>query len=166
MPLRPRTGSTSGDKALNSELLINVGVWGPGPTKQSAFIEVNRQIEKKTRELFGVKCLYARAYYTEEEFWQIYDKSWYDETRKKYNATTLPTVYEKTKTDLAPSHEGRIRDTWPFPGVYGAMSALLAVYSPLRGDYVLEKQGRALRWYQLPLLVLFAIVVRFISRWM
>lgn len=165
MPLRPRTGSTVGDEALSSELLINVGLWGPGPRKQSSFIEVNRQIEKKTRALFGVKCLYARAYYTEEEFWQIYDKTWYDEMRKKYNATTLPTVYEKTKTDLEPSDEGSIWDVWPIPGAYGAASALLSVYSPFRGEYVLEKERR-LKWYQLPMLVLFAIIVRFISRWM
>lgn len=164
MPLRPRTGSIIGDEALSSELMINVGLWGPGPTKQQSFIEVNRQIEKKTREYSGIKCLYARAYYTEEEFWQVYDKTWYDEMRNNYNATTLPTVYEKTKTDLNPAEEGGIWDIWPVPGVYGAASAMLSIYSPFRGDYVLQKQGRALKWYQLPLLVIFAVVLRLLSR--
>ena len=166
MPLRPRTGSAVGDQALNTELIINVGLWGPGPTNQQSFVKANRQIEKKTRELHGVKCLYARAYYTEEEFWQVYDKNWYDEMRKKYNATALPTVYEKVKSDLTPADEGGIWDVWPIPGVYGAMSALLAVYSPFRGDYVLEKQGRMLKWYQIPFLAVFVIVLRLLSRWM
>jgi Delta24-sterol reductase len=166
IPLRPRTGSADGDMALNSELMINVGLWGPGPTHQQSFIEANRQIEKKTRDLFGIKCLYARAYYTEDEFWQIYDKTWYDETRQKYSATTLPTVYDKTKTDLTATDEGGIWDVWPVAGVYGALSAMLAVYGRSKGDYVLERQGRVLKWYQVPLLMMFAIVLHFISRWM
>ena len=167
MPLRPRTGSSLGDKALSSELLINVGIWGPSPTKkQSSFIEVNRRLEKKTRESYGLKCLYARAYYTEEEFWQIYDKSWYDELRLKYNATSLPTVYDKIKTNLAPSDEGEMWNFWPVPGLYGALSAVLSVYSPFKRDYVLEKQGRMLRWFQLPMLVVFAVIVRFVSKYM
>lgn len=166
MPLRPRTGSADGDKALNSELIINVGLWGPGTTHQQSFIEANRQIEKKTRALSGIKCLYARAYYTEDEFWQVYDKTWYDEMRQKYNATTLPTVYDKTRTDLTATDEGGLWEVWPVAGVYGALSALLAVYGPSKRDYVLESQGRVLKWYQVPLLVLFAIVLRFISRLM
>jgi len=84
--------------------------------------------------------------------------------RNKYNATTLPTVYDKTKTELSPAEAGGIWDVWPVPGVYGAASAMLTVYSPFRGDYVLEKQGRALKWYQLPLLVIFAVVLRLLSR--
>ena len=167
MPLRPRTGSSIGDKILSSDLLINVGVWGFGTNKQSSFIEINRRIEKKTRESYGVKCLYARAYYTEQEFWQIYDKTWYTELRLKYNATTLPTVYDKIKTDLTSREdEGQMWDFWPVPGVYGALSAMLSVYSPFKRDYVLEKQGRMLRWYQLPMLVVFAVVVQFISKYM
>ena len=56
MPLRPRTGSSLGDKALSSELLINVGIWGPSPTKkQSSFIEVNRRLEKKTRGIIWLE---------------------------------------------------------------------------------------------------------------
>lgn len=40
--------------------------------------------------------LYAHAYYTEEEFWQVYDKGWYEKLREKYYANEIfPTVWQK-----------------------------------------------------------------------
>jgi delta24-sterol reductase len=41
------------------------------------------------------KCLYAHAYYTEEEFWDIYDEGKYKGLRTKYHAESLPSVYGK-----------------------------------------------------------------------
>ena len=46
------------------------------------FVEVNRSIEAKTNELGGKKWFYAYSYYSEAEFWQIYDKKWYDKLWK------------------------------------------------------------------------------------
>lgn len=54
-------------------ILLNVGVWGPGSTSPPKFVETNRNIEQKVRELSGMKWLYAHTYYTEDEFWSIYD---------------------------------------------------------------------------------------------
>lgn len=125
---------------------VNVGVWGPGPTTYPKFVEVNRQLEDKVRELGGIKWLYAQAYYTEEEFWEIYDKNWYDALREKYRATHLPTVYQKVKVDLSsvsPKAEtwhdwlkGMVWNMWPVSGVYGVLKVLY------EREYLLGKQSR------------------------
>lgn len=80
--------------------LFFVGVYGCGPRDLKAFYELNRKLEQRSAELLGVKLLYARTYYTEEEFWSIYDKDVYLEMRKKYKAENLPTVYDKLKADM------------------------------------------------------------------
>lgn len=82
---------------------VNVGVWGPGSRSFSKFITQNRQLESKVRELGGIKWLYAKAFYTQDEFEAIYDQTSYNELRKKYGAEHLPSVYEKTRTDLTRS---------------------------------------------------------------
>jgi FAD/FMN-containing dehydrogenase len=65
---------------------INVGFYGSVPTtkahKKGYF---NKLVEKKTAELGGIKMLYSDAYYTENEFWKIYDKKTYDALKQKYD---------------------------------------------------------------------------------
>ena len=55
----------------------------------------------------GRKVLYAHAYYSEAEFWQVYDRPSYQTLRQQYHAeATFPDVLAKTSTplpDLAPS---------------------------------------------------------------
>lgn len=85
---------------LNTDMVINVGIWGiaqkPSPDD---FKTRNRQIEKQVRRLGGRKVLYAHAYYTPSEFWQIYDHHWYSQLRRKYRATTVfPDIFDKTYT--------------------------------------------------------------------
>ena len=121
-----------GDDKTNT--FTNVGVWGKGPTNYLRFIEVNRQLEQKVRELGGIKWLYAQAFYTEDEFWSIYDRGWYDELRKRYHATHLPNVYQKVRVDLLKAYDGKqnwtewtkslIWNTWPVSGVYGVLKTL------------------------------------------
>ncbi|GAB7351214.1 hypothetical protein MBLNU459_g1651t1 [Dothideomycetes sp. NU459] len=79
--------------------LLNIGIWGPGPRDRASFISANRRIEAKTRDLGGLKCLYAHSYYTEDEFWAIYDKGMYDNLRHKYHATLIPSIFEKATTN-------------------------------------------------------------------
>jgi delta24-sterol reductase len=81
--------------------IFAVGVYGRGPTDQEAFVELNRKLELRSAELLGAKLLYARTYYTEDEFWMIYDKDVYNEMRKKYKAETLPSVFDKLKADMS-----------------------------------------------------------------
>ena len=137
-------GTKREDGTSGEEDLLNVGVWGPGPTNQAAFVKINRELEAKVRELSGVKWLYAQAFYTEDEFWDIYDRKGYEALREKYHATSLPTIYEKVRIDLSKKeNDGRgpikawlreiVLSTWPLSGVYG-------VYKTIVGsDYLLAK---------------------------
>lgn len=134
------------------EFLLNVGVWGMGSTDRGEFISQNRLIEQKVSELSGLKCLYAHAYYTEDEFWGIYDRKAYEALREKYNATTLPTIYDKVKTDLSPGGEllgekkkdlsvgewvrGVFWGIWPLSGLYGVYRAMVG------GEYLLRRGMR------------------------
>ncbi|EWC46584.1 hypothetical protein DRE_04071 [Drechslerella stenobrocha 248] len=130
------------------EYLLNFGVWGPaGPTARrniQSFIDVNRRLEHKVDSLGGKKWLYAQTYYTEDEFWSIYNKQEYDALRQKYHATYLPSVYDKVKTDLV-AEQRRIEaswaawlsalfwGTWPLSGLYGVLAVVFG------GDYLLPK---------------------------
>jgi Delta24-sterol reductase len=115
------------------EMMLNFGVWGPGPTKRDEFVAWNRAFEKKVHELGGQKWLYAHTYYSEEEFDEIYDRSEYDALREKYRATYLPTVYDKVKVDIEQEKTGLFWSIWPLAGLFG-------VYKAMRGgDYLLPK---------------------------
>jgi hypothetical protein len=85
-------------RICGAELAIDIEVWGPGPKNFPSFVAKNRGLEQKVKELGGQKWLYAHSYYTEDKFWDIYDKGDYDAVRAKYHAETLPTVYQKVKS--------------------------------------------------------------------
>ncbi len=81
---------------LKTDLVINVGVWGEAHQDFSRFVKLNRELESYVGILGGRKVLYAHAYYSQEEFWRIYDYDWYKNLRSKYFAnTTFPNIYEK-----------------------------------------------------------------------
>lgn len=82
---------------IESGLLIDVGIWGQTDKFLEDPIKTNRDFEKFSKEHKARKMLYAHAYYSREEFWQIYDKNWYESLRKKYFADkAFPDVWEKT----------------------------------------------------------------------
>lgn len=80
---------------FDSDMSLNIGVWGPRIVDHENFVATNKAIEHKLMKLGGKKWMYAHTYYTESEFWRIYDKRWYTALRTAYRATTLPTMYEK-----------------------------------------------------------------------
>jgi Delta24-sterol reductase len=134
------------------QMLLNIGVWGPGSPDHDTFVMQNRAIEQKLRELGGLKWMYARAYYTEDEFWQIYNRQYYEALRVKYDATTLPSVYDKIKVDLTSRRQPQgiwsawplsqvpeFWDIWPMSGVYGALRAAVGYYTPYGKEYILAK---------------------------
>ncbi|KAJ6189947.1 hypothetical protein N7519_004855 [Penicillium mononematosum] len=153
-PLPPGSaGGLEGDpadgKGVNTQLL-NFGIWGPAATTDEAcFVAQNRQLEHKVHSLGGKKWLYAHTYYTEDEFWSIYNKPGYDSLRARYHAQHLPSLYEKVRvreSDLPGPHRGEFEsgwkgsvkralwNVWPFCGLYG-------VYKAWRGgDYLLQKE--------------------------
>ncbi|KAL1900429.1 hypothetical protein Cpir12675_000895 [Ceratocystis pirilliformis] len=116
------------DKNGNAIPMLNVGVWGMGPKDIYQCAHRNRDLEMKAVELRGRKVLYAHAYYTQEEFWKIYGKDWYDDLRKKYKATSLPTVYDKVKVSVEEFKQSSImtqlRMQWPLTGFLGVVHAL------------------------------------------
>jgi len=96
-PIKPEIRSPLQCNGIKSEILFNIGVYGLRVEPYEKFIQANRQIESKTSDLGGKKWFYAHNYYTESEFWKIYDKKWYDNLRKKYKAETLPNIFERTR---------------------------------------------------------------------
>ncbi|PGG99108.1 hypothetical protein GX51_06448 [Blastomyces parvus] len=135
--MHPKWVLDSASSPTSDELQINVGLWCPGPSSADAFVKVNRAIEEKVSALRGTKWLYAHTYYTEEEFWDIYDRQWYEGLREKYGATYLPDVYEKVRVkkqgQAAGEGEGGVLarltgwvwGIWPLAGVYGVMSTMV-----------------------------------------
>ncbi|EYE90844.1 FAD-binding oxidoreductase [Aspergillus ruber CBS 135680] len=110
------------------EMLLSLGIWGPGPGTGEEFVEFNRSVERKVHALGGQKWLYARTYYTEEEFWSIYDREYYERLRRKYHATYLPTLYEKVRVRMA---GGQWMELWPLRGLYGL------IHSAVQTEYLL-----------------------------
>ncbi|KAI8938734.1 hypothetical protein NX059_004601 [Plenodomus lindquistii] len=137
---------------VKDEILLDVGIWDMGPDNAHEFIKLNREFEAKVTELGGMKCLYAHAYYTEDEFWDIYDEKKYMELRRKYHAESLPSVYDKVKVDLQGVVGGkqtqraqtwsewayqRFWQTWPLGGLYGVASATKGLL--VQSDFLLKK---------------------------
>lgn len=94
-PMLPDTTSPFQLNNLKTKSIINVGVWGANIPDYNNFIKTNRLIERKVLEMGGKKWSYAHSYFTEEEFWSMYDKKYYLQVRNKYNASLMPTIYDK-----------------------------------------------------------------------
>ncbi|KOC12057.1 putative 24-dehydrocholesterol reductase [Aspergillus flavus AF70] len=137
-PVRTTTTHVSGLMAQQRDqpdpdrhdMMLSVGVWGPGPKSKKNFVDFNRKLEKVVHMVGGQKWLYARTYYTEEEFWSIYDRDTMDGLRQKYHTSYLPGLYQKVK--IQPEEVVRQRswtsklgdwvwNRWPISGVYGLM---------------------------------------------
>ncbi|KAJ4258099.1 hypothetical protein NW762_008239 [Fusarium torreyae] len=126
-----------------SQPMLNIGVWGWGPSNPEEFVAKNRALEKKLAELRGRKWLYAHTYYTEEAFWDLYDRPWYQALRQRYFATTLPTVYDKVRKAGTLSEEKNeyqwdlsLLGKWPIGGLYGMWLALSS------GDIGLHRRAK------------------------
>jgi delta24-sterol reductase len=126
--------------------MLNIGLWGWGPKDPDAFIAANQDLERRLRELGGMKWFYSQAYYSEEDFWQMYDREWYEGLRKKYHAEYLPNVWEKIRVDvqkerleLKTSWKLWFLRIWPFAGIFGLYKATRSgdwrIPKTLRFDY-------------------------------
>ncbi len=94
-PLRTDITSQFIPSHLKTPLAINIGLWGGLMPSYDEFLRNNHAVEQKVAELGGKKWFYAHAYYREDKFWKIYDKSSYTLLRNKYHAQYLPTIYDK-----------------------------------------------------------------------
>ncbi|KAK4547270.1 hypothetical protein LTR36_000925 [Oleoguttula mirabilis] len=139
------TGLKKGSGGQAEQQMLNIGLWGEGPPVREDFVAANRDIERKLKELHGMRWLYAQTYHEKSEFWADFDKDWYDELRVKYGAEGLPSVFEKvraSKGELGETGEGQtwaqwVGSFWPLPGLVGLRKAVQS------GDYV---EARSSRW--------------------
>ena len=79
------------------ELYVNFGFWDvvtervPRPPGYR-----NRMIEQRVRELGGLKSLYSDSYYSEDEFWSVFDRPAYVALKARYDPHgALPDLYAK-----------------------------------------------------------------------
>lgn len=108
--------------------LLNVGLWGFSRAgwPYDNWVKLNHSIEAKLRELAGMKWLYGANLQTEDEFWSQFDRRWYDDLRKKYHASGLPTVYDKVETDPSKGRmvlknatfKQAVTSWWPLGGIH------------------------------------------------
>lgn len=139
--LHPHCHETEADgKTLKP--MLNVGLWGFGPAEHDRFVAKNRELERKLHELGGMKWLYAHAYYKEGEFWEMFDRQWYDGLRKKYKAESLPSVWDKVK--VHPNASSQAVDSpwatwalqfWPLSGIWGIRKAIES------GEYLIARNS-------------------------
>jgi FAD/FMN-containing dehydrogenase len=81
------------------ELYVNFGFWDFVVTdKDPAKGYYNSLIERQLAKIGGSKGLYSESFYTEDEFWKIYDQPTYRQLKNKYDAQAkLKDLYEKIK---------------------------------------------------------------------
>ncbi|KAJ3939851.1 uncharacterized protein N0V96_009839 [Colletotrichum fioriniae] len=119
---------------------VNVRLWGPktirgpddipdrdDPEAFARFIRDNKMIEQATRDLGGTKVVYGNNYYTEEEFWRIYNKKFYDDLRDKWGAAGLPSLWDKLGNPN-PTYEEQ------------PSSSKVVMKTLLKRDYLLKKK--------------------------
>ncbi|KAF1947317.1 FAD binding domain-containing protein [Clathrospora elynae] len=141
---KPYDGAVGGEQSgvYNGEY-INVGVWAPYPSSEVEYVRANREMEAKMRELGGLKWLYSRVFYTEDEWWQVYNKREYDKLRAKFNATSLPTIWDKVKDrgrkeELGTGLKGLLKRIVISNAL---LSGLYGIYKAIKGgDYMLKKK--------------------------
>lgn len=109
--------------------LLNIGLWGFGPSRPAEFIAKNRDLETKLNDLGGMKWLYAHTYYPEDDFWARFDRKWYEQLREKYAATGLPSVWHKVRVVTGNKNNDnfwfhRLVRYWPIGGLWGIWQSI------------------------------------------
>jgi FAD/FMN-containing dehydrogenase len=67
-------------------LYVNFGFWNViRNRKKMEPGHYNRLVEKKVNDLGGMKSLYSDAYYSPEQFWNIYNKDEYFSLKNRYD---------------------------------------------------------------------------------
>lgn len=123
---------------------INIGVWGPYPSSEIEYVRMNRALEDKVSQLGGLKWLYSRVFYTEDEWWRIYDKEEYNKLREKYHALSLPNIWDKLKDRGRRDNNERGMKGWLKRIIKSnaLLSGLYGVYKAVRGgDYLLKRKS-------------------------
>jgi FAD/FMN-containing dehydrogenase len=78
-------------------IYVNFGFWDvvTDPVKRPEGYR-NRRIEREVERLGGLKSLYSDSYYTEDQFWRLFDRTAYARLKARYDpAQRLPDLYAK-----------------------------------------------------------------------
>ncbi len=76
------------------KLYVNFGFWDVIKSPHDGYH--NLKVEKMVKTLQGKKSLYSSSYYSDEEFWELYNKSAYYRLKSKYDSVNaFPGLYEK-----------------------------------------------------------------------
>lgn len=139
--LHPHFSETGAD-GQTLKPMLNVGVWGFGPAQHDIFVAKNRELERKLREFGGMKWLYAHTYYSENEFWENFNRQWYDNMRRKYKAESLPSIWHKVKVDPNAQDQAANKSWgswalqfWPLGGLWGIRKAIES------GEYLIARNS-------------------------
>ncbi len=82
-----------------SEDVLNVGLYGI-PAISAPMEQITKALERHTYAHKGRKVLYSRSYYTQQEFWKIYDWNAYQSLREKAKANNVwPDITEKVLSE-------------------------------------------------------------------
>jgi FAD/FMN-containing dehydrogenase len=132
------TSESNNGPAPVSDEMLSIGIWGWGPKDRERFVAKNRRLEAKLEELGGRKWLYAHMFYTEDEFWRLYDRAWYEGLREKYHATGLVSIYDKVRKGVTERRgwAQTLVEMWPVGGLYGMWRAVRS------GDISLHRNAK------------------------
>ncbi|HET6747155.1 MAG TPA: FAD-binding oxidoreductase [Candidatus Saccharimonadales bacterium] len=96
----PTKSKTSADFPLYElkpgQIYVNFGFWDQVKAHKGDPFYYNKLIEAEVSRLGGKKGLYSEAFYSEKDFYEIYNGKAYDALKKKYDpAGRLKTLYQK-----------------------------------------------------------------------
>ncbi len=118
-PLKPVQNEFLCSHNQQTELVVNIGIWGRTQKYLSDPMGKNREVELFCDKYKARKVLYAHQYYDKNEFWDLYDKTKYDQLREKYHATSMFTdVYSAT-------HVSEFRNKTPWIGLKAVVGHVL-----------------------------------------
>ena len=98
----PRAMIGPSDPALAEEMFVDVGAWQvPRKVRRKEAwngIQAVKRMEAWLRAQRGYQCLYAVTEQTRSEFWQMFDRTLYEQVREKYGAKgAFMDVFDKVK---------------------------------------------------------------------
>lgn len=91
-------------KGVNEHLFIDFAIYGfQQPYDGRNYYEI---LENKVKEIHGIKTLITHNYYNERDFWEIHNKSKYDEIKKVVDPQNLfKNLYDKMVKRKQPKQE-------------------------------------------------------------
>ena len=85
-------------RCTREPIYVNFGFWDVVTRREArpAGLLSTARSSARSRELGGIKSLYSDSYYTEDEFWSVFDRGAYAELKARYDpAGALPDLYGK-----------------------------------------------------------------------